>query len=172
MRTTELAPGTTLIDRQDAAAVSAAALKAFTRRLKLRLRLGNRGFTICLMGDAEIRRLNRTFRGKDRATDVLSFPATARSESFRRKSSRFLGDVAISVETAVRNARRENHSTLNEVRWLILHGALHLLGYDHAADNGEMNRLELQVRDELEVETAGAKSKGKRQRAKGKSGGR
>lgn len=169
MRTTELGPGTTLINRQDAAVVSTASLKTFTRRLKQRMKLGKRGFTICLMGDAEIRRLNRSFRGNDKATDVLSFPWVGRVATSGRNKPIFLGDIAISVETATRNARREGHSALNEIRWLILHGVLHLLGYDHATDNGEMTRLELEVRDELRV---GGKSKsnsnGKRQIANGK----
>jgi len=63
----------------------------------------------------------------------------------------FLGDVVISVETARRNARAEKHSTLNEIRWLVLHGVLHLLGYDHEHDIGEMIALELALREQLGV---------------------
>jgi len=63
-----------------------------------------------------------------------------------------LGDVVISVVTACRNARTEGHSTLREIRWLILHGLLHLLGYDHAADNGEMTALEYSLRARLGVQ--------------------
>jgi probable rRNA maturation factor len=62
-----------------------------------------------------------------------------------------LGDIVISVETAKRNAHLEGHSTLNEIRWLILHGLLHLLGYDHESDRGEMNRLELALRTRLGI---------------------
>ena len=63
----------------------------------------------------------------------------------------FLGDVVISVETARRNARREGHSTANEIRWLILHGVLHLLGYDHETDRGEMTALEISLRARLGI---------------------
>jgi rRNA maturation RNase YbeY len=63
----------------------------------------------------------------------------------------FLGDIVISVETAKRNAREEGHSILNEIRWLILHGLLHLLGYDHERDRGEMTRLELGLRRRLGI---------------------
>jgi probable rRNA maturation factor len=63
----------------------------------------------------------------------------------------FLGDIVISVDTAKRNARQEGHSTLNEVRWLILHGLLHLLGYNHESDQGEMTKLELALRRRLGI---------------------
>ena len=81
----------------------------------------------------------------------------------------FLGDVVISVETARRNAAAEGHSTLNEIRWLILHGVLHLLGYDHEHDNGEMMALELALREQLGVaggQARKSKSKVKMQKAK------
>ena len=64
----------------------------------------------------------------------------------------FLGDIVISVETARRNARGEGHATLMEIRWLILHGVLHLLGYDHEVDDGEMTALELRLREQLGVD--------------------
>ena len=63
----------------------------------------------------------------------------------------FLGDIVISVDTAMTNARQEGHSTLNEIRWLILHGVLHLLGYDHEHDHGEMTRLEHALRSRLGI---------------------
>ena len=80
------------------------------------------------------------------------------------EKSNFLGEVVISVETARRNAAAEGHSTLNEIRWLILHGLLHLLGYDHERDDGEMTALELKLREQLSL--AGDR------RAKGKSKGK
>jgi probable rRNA maturation factor len=82
----------------------------------------------------------------------------------------FLGDVVISAEMAGRNARSAGHSTRHEIRWLILHGVLHLLGYDHETDDGEMTRLELSLRDRLGIDTRPAKrsSKGKWQKANGK----
>lgn len=71
----------------------------------------------------------------------------------------FLGDIVISVESARRNARQEGHPLRNEIRWLILHGVLHLLGYDHARDNGEMTLLELALRERMAV-SGGRKSGG------------
>ena len=98
--------------------------------------------TIAFVSDKRIRELNRQFRGVDKATDVLSFPA---EEEFN------LGDVAVSVDTAVMQAK-ENGLTLDgEIAQLILHGLLHLCGYDHETDNGEMNKLELKLRRRLGV---------------------
>jgi len=142
-------------------------------QLRRALALGRRDCNVCLVTDWEIRRLNALYRGKDRATDVLSFPwdvsqrrdpARTRGGPLRRRHAprglearreaefrNHLGDIVISVETAKRNARREGHSTLNEIRWLILHGLLHLLGYDHESDQGEMVRLELALRRRLGI---------------------
>ena len=98
--------------------------------------------TIAFVSDKRIRELNHQFRGIDKATDVLSFPAEEELN---------LGDVAVSVETAATQAR-ENGLTLDqEIAQLILHGLLHLSGYDHETDNGEMNRLELRLRKKLRV---------------------
>jgi probable rRNA maturation factor len=98
--------------------------------------------TIAFVSDKRIRELNRQFRGVDKATDVLSFPA---EEEFN------LGDVAVSVETAVVQAKENGLSFDEEISQLILHGLLHLCGYDHETDNGEMNRLELRLRRRLGV---------------------
>lgn len=100
--------------------------------------------SVLLTGDAEIRRLNREFRGKDKATDVLSFPA---GENAGR--ARVAGDLAISVETAAREAELRGHSLETELRVLLLHGALHLAGYDHETDSGEMARKEESLRRKL-----------------------
>ena len=100
--------------------------------------------TIAFVSDKRIRELNRQFRGIDRATDVLSFPADGPDESN-------LGDVAISVETAAAQAKENGLSFDDEIAQLILHGLLHLSGYDHETDNGEMNRLELQLRRKLQI---------------------
>ena len=100
--------------------------------------------TIAFVSDRTIRELNRKFRGLDKPTDVLSFPA-------EEGDGTNLGDIAISVETAATQAK-ENGLTFNaEVSQLILHGLLHLSGYDHEADNGEMNRLELRLRKKLNI---------------------
>jgi probable rRNA maturation factor len=96
--------------------------------------------TIAFVSDSRIRQLNKQFRGIDKSTDVLSFPTEAEDGS---------GDIAISVETAARQAQ-ESDLTLNaEIAQLILHGLLHLNGYDHETDNGEMNKLELKLRKKL-----------------------
>ncbi|HEY6804367.1 MAG TPA: rRNA maturation RNase YbeY [Pyrinomonadaceae bacterium] len=98
--------------------------------------------TIAFVSDKKIRELNRQFRGIDKATDVLSFPSDEINE---------LGDIAISVQTAARQAN-ENGLTLDEeIAQLILHGLLHLSGYDHETDNGEMNKLELRLRKKLKI---------------------
>ena len=98
--------------------------------------------TIAFVSDKTIRELNNQFRGIDKATDVLSFPADEDDN---------LGDIAISVDTAATQCM-ENGLTLNEeIAQLMLHGLLHLSGYDHATDNGEMNRLELKLRKQLKI---------------------
>ncbi len=99
--------------------------------------------TIVFVGDNAIRELNRRFRGKDYATDVLSFPSAA--EPFEKESRSHLGEVVISVQRATAQARSNRVSFENEIKQLILHGLLHLCGYDHETDNGEMNRLELRL---------------------------
>jgi probable rRNA maturation factor len=149
--------GVEIVNLQKAYAVRAAPLLAFVRSLKRGLHLEKQEFNICFVDDNAIRRLNLAFRSRDNATDVLSFPwertdtligaANSRDDGF----AHFLGDIVISVESAGRNAASEGHSTLNELRWLILHGVLHLLGYDHTRDKGEMVALELTFRDQLGI---------------------
>lgn len=95
--------------------------------------------------DREIRGLNRRFRGKDRPTDVLSFPdGNPLAEPVAR-----IGDIVISVPTARRNARRAGHPLRREIRHLLIHGFLHLMGYDHEVDGGEMVALEAEIRTRL-----------------------
>lgn len=104
---------------------------------------------IALVGDARVRTLNRRYRRKDRATDVLSFPAAAESASReRRAASRDLGDIVIATGVARRQAKAAGHSLQAELRVLALHGLLHLLGYDHhdPRDNGRMARVEARLR--------------------------
>lgn len=100
--------------------------------------------TIAFVSDKRIRELNRQFRGLDKATDVLSFPADGPDESN-------LGDIAVSTETAATQAKENGLSFDDEIAQLILHGLLHLSGYDHETDNGEMNRLELRLRRNLGI---------------------
>lgn len=98
--------------------------------------------SVLLTTDRHIRRLNRTWRHKDKATDVLSFPASA---SFDGQEP-LAGDLAISVETAARQAVEAAHPLSAELQVLILHGLLHLAGYDHETDSGEMARKEAALR--------------------------
>lgn len=108
-----------------------------------------RDLTIVFVSDDAIRKLNRQFRGKNYATDVLSFPGSA--EPFEVDQQKQLGEVVISVQRAAAQARSNGLSFANEVKQLILHGLLHLSGYDHETDKGEMNRLELRLRKRLGI---------------------
>jgi probable rRNA maturation factor len=100
-----------------------------------------RAFDCLITGDAELRRLNRNFLGKDYATDVLSFPAAGPGDR--------LGDLAISMARARAQARQYGEKTEDEVRILMLHGVLHLLGMDHESDGGRMARAEKRWRTQL-----------------------
>lgn len=94
--------------------------------------------SVLLTTDRRIRRLNRQFRGKDKATDVLSFPAAEWSGKRMPRASLPCGDLAISVETAAAQASRFGHPLILELKILMLHGLLHLAGFDHETDKGEM----------------------------------
>jgi probable rRNA maturation factor len=103
---------------------------------------------VLVTSSAELRSLNRQFRGADKATDVLSFPAPPGIADSRRAA----GEVAISADIARENAERLGHSAAAEVKILALHGILHLAGFDHERDNGEMARREHQLRRQLKLE--------------------
>ena len=94
------------------------------------------GLGVRFVGDRAMRLANRQFRGKDKATDVLSFPG----------EEGYLGDILISVPTARRQAAEAGHGVERELRTLLLHGILHCLGHDHETDQGEMERLERRLR--------------------------
>ena len=100
--------------------------------------------TVLLADDARLKQLNRTFRHKNKPTDVLSFPAGENAEDIA-------GDLAVSVETAARQAAEHGHTLDEELRILILHGVLHLAGHDHEADKGEMRSLESNLRAKLKL---------------------
>jgi len=100
---------------------------------------------VLVTSSAEMKSLNRRFRGKDTATDVLSFPAEPGAQK------QFAGEIAISAEIASQNARALGHSPAAEVKILVLHGVLHLRGYDHECDNGQMARREKQLRAKLHL---------------------
>ena len=145
-----------ILNRQQTVRVALPPLWAFLRRVRDELGLGATGVTICLVNDAEIAQLNKTFRKKKGPTDVLSFPGVARRRpvSLRRscatmKAGEYLGDIAISPATAQRYAKTHGRKLPGELRVLILHGVLHLLGYDHETDRGEMERIERRLRKRL-----------------------
>jgi probable rRNA maturation factor len=96
--------------------------------------------TIAILPDHRVRALNRKYRGKDKPTDVLSFPEIGAGPSV------FLGDIAISRGIAQKQAKLLGHSLSDEIRVLALHGLLHLLGYDHESDSGRMERVEARLR--------------------------
>lgn len=104
--------------------------------------------TIAFISDRKMRELNKTFRGKNLTTDVLSFPFEA--DEFETGDDN-LGDIIISLEQAERQAKENDLDFDEEIKQLILHGVLHLCGYDHESDAGEMNALELVFREELGI---------------------
>ncbi len=121
-------------------------LKAFLGRVAPEAGAPEGAATVALVTDGRIQALNRDFRGLDKATDVLSF------RSARRGSARgYLGDIVISAETASRQARRRRSTLRRELEVLTLHGFLHLLGYDHETDDGEMRRIEYRLRRRLRI---------------------
>jgi probable rRNA maturation factor len=105
--------------------------------------------TVAFVSDRTISELNRMWRHKQGPTDVLSFPVAP--EEFEKLEGLELGDVVISVEQAARQAKENGLELETELAQLILHGLLHLCGYDHETDKGEMNRLELRLRRRLQI---------------------
>jgi probable rRNA maturation factor len=122
--------------------LSEAALARFVTRAARSAGLQGQVSVLVASSD-ELRKLNRRFRRKDQATDVLSFPPIA---GF---GNGFAGDIAISADIAAENAKQLRHSAAEEVKILALHGVLHLAGYDHERDNGKMARREEQLRRSL-----------------------
>ena len=120
------------------------ALARFLARARRAARLKGT-VNVLVTSSAEMKALNRRFRAKDRPTDVLSFPAEPDAPKH------FAGEIAISAEIAAQNARALGHSPAQEVKILVLHGILHLRGYDHECDNGEMARREQQLRAALHL---------------------
>jgi probable rRNA maturation factor len=123
---------------------SARTLARFLAQAQSAVRLRGQ-VTVLLTTDAAIRKLNRQFRGKDKTTDVLSFPAEGIG------AEKIAGDLAVSVPTALRQAVEQRHSLSTEIKVLILHGLLHLAGHDHESDNGKMARRECLLRARLNL---------------------
>lgn len=129
-----------VIDRQRARRVATGPLGRFVRRLSRAKRAkGFDSVTVCLVSDRAMAALNRRFLGKDGTTDVLSFPG---DQAPPPAGPRHLGDIVISVPQAERQARAAGHLLARELRILVTHGWLHLLGYDHETDDGRMLRLQ------------------------------
>jgi probable rRNA maturation factor len=127
---------------------SVRSLSHFLAQAQAAVRLRGR-VTVLLTGDATMRDLNRRFRGKDKPTDVLSFPASNLAQN--RTKNQEKGDLAISVETALRQSAEQGHALAVELKVLMLHGLLHLAGYDHEIDAGEMQRRERSLRAKLRL---------------------
>jgi probable rRNA maturation factor len=145
-----------ILNRQRAVRLVRRPLELFMQHVKSELGLEESGLAVCLVSDAEIARMNETFRKKKGPTDVLSFPMVARRRPVRLgrgsrtvKAGEYLGDIAISPATARRYAKKNGRKLSSELQVLILHGVLHLLGYDHETDRGEMERMERKLRKRL-----------------------
>jgi probable rRNA maturation factor len=149
-----------ILNQQRQVKVSISGLEEFSTKVRRILRIPASALTICLVTNAEIAKWNRLYRGKNRPTDVLSFTTDEpRSKQRIRKSpgkgapsargaasSHYLGDIAIAPNVARQNARRLGRDFDAEMRILILHGILHLMGYDHETDQGQMDRREMRLR--------------------------
>ncbi|HWE53647.1 MAG TPA: rRNA maturation RNase YbeY [Bryobacteraceae bacterium] len=125
--------------RRKPATLDLASLESFAEVLRTRVARG-REFHCLITGDAELRKLNEQFLGKDYPTDVLSFPLSGDDS---------VGDIAISLARARAQAREWKHTVEDELRILMLHGVLHLTGLDHETDSGEMRRTEMRWRKAL-----------------------
>lgn len=121
--------------------VSAAQLQRFVRRAQTLAKISGE-VDVLISDNQRLRELNRRFRRKNKPTDVLSFPRPAG------------GDIAISADIASNNAARYGHGTVEELKVLVLHGMLHLAGYDHESDNGRMARAETRLRARLKLPAA------------------
>lgn len=130
---------TAIVAKKRAPGLGMASLARFVARVQRAVRLKGK-VSLLLTSSLEMQGLNRRFLGKDRPTDVLSFPADSGA------TGGMAGDLAISVEIAAANARRMGHSVGEEIRVLVVHGMLHLAGYDHERDDGRMARKEQRLR--------------------------
>ena len=138
-----------VVNRQRKVTIDCERWRAFAAKALKVVPAGGAGVTVAFVSDRAMRELNRRWRGKRGTTDVLSFPAG--QDEFERAAGATLGDVVISVEQATRQAREHGLTFEEEIAQLILHGLLHLCGYDHETDRGEMNALELRLRRRLGI---------------------
>ena len=138
-----------VVNRQRRVAVDGERWRGFAAAALEKIGAGEQAATVVFVSDRAMRALNGKFRGRNATTDVLSFPVE--QADFERVAGATLGDLVISVERAAKQAA-ENGLTLDEeIAQLILHGLLHLCGYDHERDGGEMNALELRLRRRLGI---------------------
>ena len=140
-----------ILNKQKKVRLAPRPLEAFCRKALRATKLKPDAVTVAFVTEAEITRLNKTYRRKNRPTDVLSFPSESSARSVRKNG--FLGDIAIAPATARRYAKRNGRSLQSEICVLILHGILHLLGYDHETDRGQMDRVEHKLRRKLGLES-------------------
>jgi probable rRNA maturation factor len=138
-----------IVNRQRKLAVDGERWRTFVARALKVVPAEEAGVTVAFVSDRTMRALNRRWRGRRGTTDVLSFPLE--QDEFERRAGATLGDVVISLEQAARQAAAHGLTLDEEVAQLILHGLLHLCGYDHEQDNGEMNALELRLRHRLGI---------------------
>ena len=138
-----------IVNRQRGLPLDVERWRAFTAKALKVAPAAGAGVTVAFVSDRVMRQLNWRWRGKRGTTDVLSFPAG--QEEWERAEGKTLGDVVISVEQAARQAAEHGLSFDGEVAQLILHGLLHLCGYDHETDRGQMNALELRLRRRLGI---------------------
>jgi probable rRNA maturation factor len=137
-----------VILRKSIPGLSSSALDRFVLRARREVGLQHR-VNVLVTNNKEMRSLNRQFRRKDKPTDVLSFPALALGHS---KAVQLAGELAISADIAAQNALRMGHPVAQEIKILVLHGLLHLAGFDHERDDGKMARKERTLRQRLKLE--------------------
>jgi len=141
-----------VVNRQRFARIDSGRVAMLAQRTLAALGRPEAALTVAFVRDRAIRKLNQKYRNQNRATDVLSFPASQSDggESYsERADSDYLGDIAVSTDTARIQAIEAGHTFEREIDELVLHGVIHLCGYDHEVDRGEMNRLELELRRKL-----------------------
>ena len=140
----------TVVNLQRKVKIDTAPYRIFSLLLTEKLDEANsRHFSVAFVPDSRMKELNSFFRGKDSTTDVLSFPNEP--DEFDTETNN-LGDIVISLEQAEKQAAENGLSLDLEIRQLILHGVLHLCGFDHETDNGEMNARELELREKLDIQ--------------------
>ena len=152
-----------ILNRQKKVRLVARSLAQFLREIQRELKIENADVSVAFVSDTEMAAWNQAYRKKTGPTDVLSFPALTQKEldgltrprewaRHAASEAAVLGDIAIAPETARRYTKTNGRSLQDELRVLMLHGVLHLMGYDHESDNGEMDRIEHKLRRRLGLE--------------------